>query len=201
MNAKKQEVLNVFKDFKIVEKGLLWKVLFKIQKKMAGIIIGNNVFLNNNGGNKKLFFILFHEEVHRLKKEKIGTVKFYIQYFIPQIFIALSLFSLLAIPFSLRFLHFLLFLLFVYPLKAKYRTTFEEEAYSCSIALKEELGYEVHYERYVKLFHSWGYWKMDKSYQLGMLKLSVADVKERRISFIKAYANKYRKIFSIVFDA
>ncbi len=195
MNTKRQNILGLFDSFKIIETGLIRKILFMVQKNMNGIIIGNNVYLNNKGGDKSLFFILFHEEIHRKRKQKIGTLKFYVQYLLPQIFTIMSLFSFLAIPFSLRFLYFLLFLLFVLPLKAKYRTAFEEEAYAYGITLKKELGYEIDYDRYIELFSSWGYWKMDKDYQQERLALCVEHIKKNDYIFIANYIVKFHSIF------
>ena len=107
--------------------------------------IGNNIYFPNqkyiDRDNNYCISILAHEIVHIKQSERYGKLLFSLMYLFPQCLSLLSILSVLAI-FWFPFIWCLVFLLFLAPLPAPWRTKFELEA--CTMSL-----YMIH----LRMFH------------------------------------------------
>lgn len=98
--------------------------------------IGNTIYFPSEEYIKEhedeAMLVLAHEIVHVAQGEKYGGFLFSLMYLFPQCLAALSLLAILAV-FWTPFLFCLLFLLFLAPIPAPWRTKFEVEGYTMSL--------------------------------------------------------------------
>lgn len=173
-----QVIKNRVPEFKIKYKDesylmkFFGKVLFFNKNFMETVTttIGKTVYFPNKKFLEERYFsTLAHEYVHVLDYVR-KPLLFSLSYLFPQI---LSLFSLLAFV----NIWFLLFLIFLLPFPAKFRTNSEIRGYGMSIFVKNKLNIPFSVQSYVDIFSSPKYYYMcrNKSYVERRLKEYLTD--------------------------